>query len=58
MTDHIRVHVEDGVMRIAFARPEKKNAITNSMYQLLIQVLQQAERDDRHSAGNWRHSER
>jgi enoyl-CoA hydratase/carnithine racemase len=46
MTDHIRVQIEEGVMRIAFARPEKKNAITNSMYQLLIQALQQAERDD------------
>ena len=46
MPDPIRVDVEDGVMRIAFARPEKKNAITNGMYQLLIQALQRAESDD------------
>ena len=46
MPDPIRVDVEDAVMRIAFARPEKKNAITNGMYQLLIQALQRAESDD------------
>ena len=46
MPDPIRIDVEDGVMRLAFARPEKKNAITNSMYQLLIAALQRAESDD------------
>ncbi|HEY5809317.1 MAG TPA: enoyl-CoA hydratase [Povalibacter sp.] len=45
MTDHIRVHVEDGVMRIAFNRPEKKNAITNAMYVTMSEALQRAESD-------------
>lgn len=32
MTDHIRITHEDRVTTIAFARPEKKNAITQAMY--------------------------
>jgi enoyl-CoA hydratase/carnithine racemase len=45
MTDHIRVLIDQGVMRITFARPEKKNAITNAMYGALADALNQAERD-------------
>jgi enoyl-CoA hydratase/carnithine racemase len=45
MTDHIRVLIDQGVMRITFARPEKKNAITNAMYGALADALSQAERD-------------
>src|SRR5262245_56638971 len=45
MTDHVRVSVEDGVMRIAFNRPDKKNAITNAMYLALSESLQRAETD-------------
>ncbi|NOX36528.1 MAG: enoyl-CoA hydratase [Calditrichaeota bacterium] len=31
-----------GVMTVAFARPEKKNAVTTEMYQLLIQAFEEA----------------
>lgn len=45
MTDHVRVSVEDGVMRIRLARPEKKNALTNAMYGALDDALRRAESD-------------
>ncbi|MBB6092195.1 enoyl-CoA hydratase/carnithine racemase [Povalibacter uvarum] len=45
MTEHIRVTVEDRVMRIAFNRPEKKNAITNAMYVAMGEALTRAESD-------------
>lgn len=45
MSDHIRVDLDDGVLRIAFNRPDKKNAITNAMYLSLSQALQHAESD-------------
>ena len=45
MTDHIRVRIEDAVMRITFARPDKKNAITNAMYAVLGEALNKAEND-------------
>jgi enoyl-CoA hydratase/carnithine racemase len=43
MTEHVRVTVEDGVMRILLARPEKKNALTNAMYGALRDSLRRAE---------------
>jgi enoyl-CoA hydratase/carnithine racemase len=46
MTEHIRVAVEDGVMRITFARPEKKNALNNAMYAALGDALGAAEQND------------
>ncbi|HEY6641174.1 enoyl-CoA hydratase-related protein [Povalibacter sp.] len=45
MTDHVRISVEDRVMRIAFNRPDKKNAITNAMYQAMGEALVRAEQD-------------
>jgi enoyl-CoA hydratase/carnithine racemase len=36
---------EDGVQRIVFDRPEKKNAITSAMYQLLADSLSDANED-------------
>ena len=45
MTDHIRVRVENAIMRITFARPEKKNAITNAMYAAMAEALSSAEDD-------------
>lgn len=45
MTEHIRISTEDRVMRIAFNRPEKKNAITNAMYLAMGEALAQAEND-------------
>lgn len=43
MTGHVRVTVDDGVMRILLARPEKKNALTNAMYGVLQDSLRRAE---------------
>ena len=45
MTDHIRVSIEDNVMRLLLARPEKKNALTNAMYTALGAALDRAESD-------------
>jgi enoyl-CoA hydratase/carnithine racemase len=45
MSEPIRVAVEQGVMRLAFARAEKKNAITDAMYGTLTEALLRAERD-------------
>jgi enoyl-CoA hydratase/carnithine racemase len=45
MSDHIRVSIEEGVMRLTFARPDKKNAITNAMYATLGDALTRAESD-------------
>src|SRR5262245_31537023 len=46
MSDHVRVVVDDGIMRLTLARPEKKNALTNAMYAALGEALERAERDD------------
>ncbi|MDY0065714.1 MAG: enoyl-CoA hydratase [Steroidobacteraceae bacterium] len=45
MTEHIRRRFEDGVLRLTFARPDKKNAITNAMYGALADALEGAEAD-------------
>jgi len=29
MTEHIRIKQQDGILEILFARPDKKNALTN-----------------------------
>jgi enoyl-CoA hydratase/carnithine racemase len=36
----------DGILEIAFDRPQKKNAITAAMYEAAAQALREAERDD------------
>jgi enoyl-CoA hydratase/carnithine racemase len=41
----IRVNVADGVMSIAFDRPEKKNAITAAMYETIADALARAADD-------------
>jgi len=41
----IEVAREGAVMSAAFARPQKKNAITGLMYQALIEAFEAAERD-------------
>lgn len=43
--EHIRVRVDGAIMRITFARPEKKNAITNAMYAAISAALEKAEND-------------
>ena len=45
MTDAIRITIDDAVMRIAFNRPEKKNAFTNLMYEAMSEALRHAEND-------------
>ena len=45
MSNEILVERADGVMTIAFNRPDKKNAITSAMYRALTDALAQA-RDD------------
>jgi enoyl-CoA hydratase/carnithine racemase len=45
MTDHVRITVDSAVMRITFARPEKKNALTNAMYVAVGEALTRAESD-------------
>lgn len=45
MTEQVRVQVDAGVMSLTLRRPEKKNAITNAMYGMLADALEQAEND-------------
>jgi enoyl-CoA hydratase/carnithine racemase len=45
MSDGIEVSRDGAVMAAAFARPEKKNAITSAMYEALIEAFDEAERD-------------
>lgn len=46
MTDHISVSLDGPILRLAFNRPEKKNAITQAMYAALVDGLIEANRDD------------
>ena len=46
MSEHISVSRDEAVMRLAFNRPEKKNAITAAMYAALADALEDAEKDD------------
>lgn len=41
-TEHIKTAVEDGVMTVHFARPEKKNALTRAMYARIAEALKHA----------------
>ncbi len=45
MTSDIEIARDGAVLSAAFARPEKKNAITSAMYEVLIDVLDASERD-------------
>lgn len=46
MTDDITVRRDGAVLEIRFARPAKKNAITNAMYGKMADALEAAEADD------------
>jgi enoyl-CoA hydratase/carnithine racemase len=46
MTQDIELSRDGAVMSAAFARPQKKNAITGAMYEALIEAFEAAERDD------------
>ena len=45
MTDHIRAVQDAGILTLTFARPEKKNAITNAMYETIVREMTRAEND-------------
>ncbi len=45
MTNEIEIARQGAVLTAAFARPEKKNAITSAMYEALIDVFDTAEQD-------------
>ena len=43
MTEHIRIEHKDQILTLTFARPDKKNAITNAMYGALADAIVGAE---------------
>jgi enoyl-CoA hydratase/carnithine racemase len=45
MTEHIKTTTQDGVLEITFARPEKKNALSNAMYRKASEALENAQTD-------------
>jgi len=45
MTEHIKIERKDGIVTLTFARPDKKNALTNAMYGVLADTLIAAETD-------------
>lgn len=45
MTEHVDIQRDGAVLSAAFARPEKKNAITGAMYEALIEAFETAERE-------------
>jgi enoyl-CoA hydratase/carnithine racemase len=46
VSDHIESDLRDGVLTVALARPEKKNAITQAMYAALADATERARTDD------------
>ena len=45
MTEHIKTESKDHILTLTFARPDKKNAITNAMYGVLADAILGAETD-------------
>ena len=45
MTQHIRAAEDAGILTLTFARPEKKNALTNAMYEAIVREMTRAEND-------------
>ena len=45
MTEHIKIEKSDGVLTLTMARPDKKNALTNTMYGALADAIEAAETD-------------
>src|SRR5581483_1787070 len=43
MSDHIKLNESGGVLEITFARPDKKNALTNAMYRAAREALESAQ---------------
>ena len=45
MTEHVKIEKANGILTLTFARPDKKNAITNAMYGALADAIIAAETD-------------
>jgi hypothetical protein len=45
MSKYVKTSINDGVMDIVIARPEKKNALNAEMYQAMIDALTRADRE-------------
>src|SRR5690606_30080787 len=45
MTEHVKTEIESGILTLTLARPDKKNALTNEMYGVLADALENAEKD-------------
>ena len=45
MTEHIKIEHRDHILTLTFARPDKKNALTNAMYGALADAILSAEAD-------------
>jgi enoyl-CoA hydratase/carnithine racemase len=45
MTEHIKIEHRDHILNLTFARPDKKNALTNAMYGALADAIVAAETD-------------
>jgi enoyl-CoA hydratase/carnithine racemase len=45
MTEHVRIEHKDHILTLIFARPDKKNALTNAMYGALADAIIAAETD-------------
>lgn len=45
MSEHIKTTLQDGVLEISFARPDKKNALSNAMYRAATDALEGAQTD-------------
>lgn len=45
MTEHIKIEHKDHILTLTFARPDKKNALTNAMYGALADAILAAETD-------------
>ena len=45
MSEHVHVALEQGVLTVTLARPDKKNAITQTMYAVLAEATERAKTD-------------
>jgi enoyl-CoA hydratase/carnithine racemase len=45
MSEHIKTTTRDGVLEMTFARPDKKNALSNAMYRAVTDALEAAHTD-------------
>jgi enoyl-CoA hydratase/carnithine racemase len=45
MTEHIKIEHKDDILTLTFARPDKKNALSNAMYAALTDAIVAAETD-------------